>query len=62
MTVNIQSERGGCVSDVLLYRFDIVAVLQGDHCVCVPQIMKASARSADRCDDFLEILVYGSCT
>ena len=49
------------MSDILLHCLDVVAVLQGDHCVCMSQIMKTGIGNADRSDDFLEILVYGGC-
>ena len=36
MTIDIQGKGGGGVAQVVLYGFDVIAVLDGQHSVCVP--------------------------
>ncbi len=47
--VSIDVQREGCrgVTEVALHGFDVVAVLQGDHRVSVPQVVDPGLRTAD---------------
>lgn len=53
MTIDIQREGGGGMTEVALYRFDIDAGTDRGYGVAVPQIMVAGIRAADGGHRFL---------
>ena len=56
MTVHVQGERGGSVSEIALHRLDVVAVLEGQHGERMAQVMDADVRRADSRDQLLEVV------
>ena len=56
MAVHIQGKGCGGMTQILLYRFDIITGADGCHGIGVPEIVEAGFRAADLRHDLLEVL------
>ncbi len=57
MTIDIQRECGGGVTQIALKGLDVVAVSDRDDSILVSEIMKAESRTAHAFDDAFEAIV-----
>ena len=57
MAVDVKRKRGGGVTNVLLYGFDVVTILQREHGVGMPKVVKTSICHTEIRNNFLEMLV-----
>jgi hypothetical protein len=60
MTIDIQRECGGGVTQIALKGLDVVAVSDRDDSILVSEIVKAELRTAHAFDDALEAIIDGA--